>query len=80
MTRKERMIELKEEEDDTQPSMNQNMMRFMHFCCENKLVIKFQDTMKIVVLSEDSTQPLMNLEFSDFYFPKNLLKILKEKL
>lgn len=71
------MLELKDDED-TQPSMNQDMTKFLHLCCVKGLTFDIYDVANIVI--RDADQVYLNLEFSDLYYPKNLLRTLKEKL
>ena len=71
------MLELKDNED-TQPSMNQDMTKFMHLCCTLGLTFDIYDVANIVI--RDADRVYLNLEFSDLYYPKNLLRTLKEKL
>lgn len=77
------MLELKDEED-TQPSMNLDMTRLMAFCCENFLNLELYDQNQIEItkknLIKGTTKRLLVLNFSDLYYPKNLLRVLKEKL
>ena len=66
------------DEEDTDPSMSLDMTKFLNFCCENGFTLEFYDKANIIIKKADI--PLLNFYFSDFFYPKNLMRTLKEKL
>jgi hypothetical protein len=72
-----KMIDLKDEED-TENSMSLDMRKFLHFCCKVGLTLDCYDKANIIVRLDK--KELLNLDFSDFYYPKNLLRTVKERI
>lgn len=73
------MLELKDEED-TEPPMSMDMIRLMDFLCKHRLGIGFFHENTFCILENNGMPILRDLPFTDLYYPKNLLRTLKENL
>lgn len=71
------MLEIKCDEEDS--SMNLDLAKFFDFCCKHELVLEFGKDIKVFDNSKLENH-ILRFSLSDFHFPKNLLRELKEKM
>lgn len=71
------MIQLTEEEDKSE-ALNSDLSKVIKFLCDNSCCIKFRRDLSLEIFKDG--YDFDEIDFSDLFYPKNLLKKLNERI